>query len=91
MSSEPTAPQSVDYQVWCHSCKTSFARGTRRCIHCGERIGRASREFPELAGFTDEAEAGDAEEVEASPGRAMLWVMTAVLALVGTLMRLCGG
>jgi hypothetical protein len=28
------------YEVWCDHCQTSFAAGTKRCIHCGERLAR---------------------------------------------------
>lgn len=33
------------FEVWCNHCQTSFAAGTKRCIHCGERLarGRAPR------------------------------------------------
>jgi hypothetical protein len=31
------------FEVWCNDCRTSFAAGTKRCIHCGERLSRARR------------------------------------------------
>ncbi len=32
--------QAPPYEVRCERCRVSFPVGTRRCIHCGERIGR---------------------------------------------------
>ncbi|MGI9590282.1 MAG: hypothetical protein ACR2P8_02855 [Myxococcota bacterium] len=32
----PTHP----FEVWCDSCRTSFAVGTKRCIHCGGRLSK---------------------------------------------------
>ena len=28
------------FEVWCNTCQTSFAAGTKRCIHCGERLSK---------------------------------------------------
>ena len=33
------------YESWCNHCQTSFAAGTKRCIHCGERLARERRPF----------------------------------------------
>jgi hypothetical protein len=30
---------SSPYEVRCESCKTSFAAGTKTCVHCGRRLG----------------------------------------------------
>ncbi len=35
------------YEVYCNRCRVSFAPGTKRCIHCGDRLAR-SRVQPEL-------------------------------------------
>jgi hypothetical protein len=35
------------YEVYCNRCRVSFALGTKRCIHCGDRPTRG-RERPEL-------------------------------------------
>ena len=39
---ERTEP-GPDFEVYCYSCQTSFAAGTRNCIHCGNRIGKRQR------------------------------------------------
>ena len=28
------------FEVFCHNCRVTFAVGTKRCIHCGERLSR---------------------------------------------------
>jgi hypothetical protein len=35
------ADQPSPYEVYCQRCRVSFPIGTRTCIHCGQRIGRA--------------------------------------------------
>jgi hypothetical protein len=35
------------FEVYCNRCRVSFAPGTKRCIHCGDRLAR-SRVQPEL-------------------------------------------
>ena len=30
------------YEVYCTHCRVSFPVGTRACVHCGQRIGRAA-------------------------------------------------
>ncbi len=29
------------YEVYCNRCRVSFAPGTKRCIHCGDRLARS--------------------------------------------------
>jgi hypothetical protein len=79
------------YEVRCERCRTSFPPETKRCIHCGGPLGgglaamlRPGR-VPDEPG--DEAEAGD--EAVAVPGRNLLWVVTAVLAVGISLLRAC--
>ena len=43
-------PESSYFEVRCERCKTSFAPGTKRCIHCGEVIGRRLLAFDAFAG-----------------------------------------
>ena len=82
-------PEEALYEVRCHQCDCSFAPGTKRCIHCGERIGRPIR----IQGL----ELGDqeaTEEVEmGSPTflRGALWAVTAVIAMIMTAVRACQG
>lgn len=44
MQRHETLPAS--YEVWCNHCQTSFAAGTKRCIHCGQRLARQRRQRP---------------------------------------------
>ncbi len=86
---EGTTPAHV-YEVRCQSCNTSFPPGTRRCIHCGERIGR---QRPVEAGLPIPFEGGEPEE-ELSGGSAArtgLWVATALIAMAGSFFRMCQG
>ncbi len=76
------------YEVRCYRCDTSFAPGTRRCVHCGERIGRPPALEMGLAG-AEEGEEG--MPPTGSPARVGLWALTAVLAMAGSLFRVCQG
>ncbi len=80
------------YEVRCERCHTSFAPATRRCIHCGQPIGRQlfasfASDTPDLAG-----EAGTATGAPSAPsgrGRSILWTVLAVLAVLSSLARAC--
>ena len=81
------------FEVYCYNCQTSFAVGTRTCVHCGHRIGsvRPGPEGGVIPNLLDPVE--EEEEVVApSLGRRLggvgIWVLIAVGA---TLMRLCEG
>jgi len=89
---------TASFQVWCNECHTSFATGTKRCIHCGGRLAKQSRRrslrAPQLdpqIGFPEEVEDVMIEDTPA-PGRkgfsplTLVWV--AVL-LGGYLFQLC--
>jgi len=43
------------FEVWCNHCRTSFATGTKRCIHCGERLARERRSLTLRVPRVDEA------------------------------------
>ena len=82
------------YEIYCDNCHTSFAVGTRTCVHCGNRLGR-TRRGPTAAGPMPDSYLPEEEEEEAvslSVARRMgglgIWIL---LALGATLMRLCGG
>jgi len=47
-------PDPTQFEVRCERCKTSFAIGTKQCIHCGGAIGRRLLAFdaPGGAGAT---------------------------------------
>ena len=89
MERRPEGPQSP-YEVYCYHCHASFAVGTRSCVHCGRRMGRA----PARATGIDIPEIPEAEAEALEPsiarrlGGVSLWVL---LALGAGLMRLCGG
>ena len=100
-------PGSQVYEVRCDYCQTSFAPGTRRCLHCGRRL-RAARalesgrvlarttsdeEVPEWLPEAEEEAAADDRAAEQillqRRGRNVLWIATAILALLGSLLRHC--
>ncbi len=79
------------YEVRCYSCDTSFAPGTRRCIHCGMRLGRASPIADAAVGEGGLVTGGEEEEEELRPGgaRNLIWIITALAMLVGSALRAC--
>jgi hypothetical protein len=80
------------YEVRCERCRVTFPVGTRRCVHCGGRIGgRPLQLLPaEFGDPSREHEDGDGpEEDEALPVRSrllspftLLWLLAAVVASV---------
>jgi len=82
------------YEIRCESCRTSFPPETKRCIHCGAPLGGrlagllrqrgAAGEEPAEIVFEEEA-----EEAPQSPGRSMLWVITAMIAVGISMLRSC--
>ena len=42
--------ESTYFEVRCERCKTSFAPGTRQCIHCGAALGRRLLSLDALSG-----------------------------------------
>lgn len=79
------------YEVYCHRCHVTFPVGTKRCVHCGGRLGR-DRLRPELE-LPPGAE--DLAAHEATVGRrsglspfTLVWV---ALLLAGYLYRACAG
>jgi len=90
--------ETTPYEVLCPRCNVTFPVGTKRCIHCGGRVGPSGGPIPLLVGRPSEAPAeafpGAEEEEEASPRRspfspvAVLWVL---LFVGGTIYRACAG
>jgi len=80
------------YEVYCHHCKTSFAMGTRNCIHCGARLGRQTRIPVALQNPTTHNEVIEEEELATRGSRfsptTILWLG---LALFGAIYRACSG
>jgi len=78
------------YEVRCHRCDCSFAPGTKRCLHCGERIGRPAR----IAGLEVLSGAEPEEETEVGSARFLrgsMWALTAIVAMIMTAVRACQG
>jgi len=80
------------YEIRCENCKTSFPPETKRCIHCGGPLGAglgrllASGRAP--AGAPAEEEPAE-EQVPFQRGRSIVWVVTAVIALLLSALRSC--
>ena len=75
------------YEVRCENCRTSFPPETKRCIHCGAPIGGwrpGTRGAP-----VGSSEGDDAESLPPSRARNLLWLVTAVLAVVMSALRSC--
>jgi len=86
-------PTTSYYEVRCERCRTSFPPETKRCIHCGGPLGGGLSALLRPGRAPDEpvaeAEAEAADEMVAVPGRNLLWVVTAVLAVGISLLRAC--
>jgi hypothetical protein len=93
--------QPTPYEVYCQRCRVSFPIGTRTCIHCGQRIGRARPQGPvptqPAAALRRPSDAAhpvrdevDEDDLPIRGGRmsptAILWV---VLILGGAIYRAC--
>ncbi len=85
------------YEVYCYNCRTTFAAGTRSCVHCGNRIlsngpGPASGSMQDILHPDDEGEGEDEGEVGESFGKRLASMGVWILIVVGaSLMRLCNG
>ena len=69
------------YEVRCENCRTTFPPETKRCIHCGGRLGLGA------GPAATEGEASD--ELPFQRGRSIVWVATAVIALLLSMLRNC--
>ena len=77
-----------DFEVRCYHCGTSFAVGTKRCIHCGQRLGSAP---VEVAYGGTSSQAPEEEVVKSSPLRSVMWVLMAIIAVAMSVARSCEG
>jgi hypothetical protein len=69
--------------VRCEACKCSFAAGTKQCVHCGGPLGRAfDLAILRTAGRADTAGAEGDPGAAPSLGKAVLWVVSAGLAIL---------
>lgn len=82
------------YEVRCENCRTSFPPEAKRCIHCGGPLGgglaallRQRAPAGGEPGLVLEEE-GEEQDVP-SPGRSLLWVITAVVAVGISMLRAC--
>ncbi|MBW2315245.1 MAG: hypothetical protein JRH10_13730 [Deltaproteobacteria bacterium] len=89
------------YEVSCQFCSVTFPIGTKHCIHCGERIGRAPL-FQPTAGedgmpVLQEAEPYElteaADEAEEAPRkwRGMRVGITLLWLVLAAALRVCRG
>jgi len=72
------------FEVRCERCKTSFAPGTKQCIHCGGAIGRRLLALDALSARRPGAPAGsdmETPEADAQPKMGRI-VQLAMFALV---------
>jgi hypothetical protein len=79
------------YEVRCESCRTSFPPETKRCIHCGGPIGGGLGRWLPGGAAPAGASAEDGEEASPASSRArtVLWLVTAVIAVVMSALRNC--
>jgi hypothetical protein len=78
------------YEVRCPNCNTSFPPETKRCIHCGGPLGGGLRGWLAAGGGASPAEEEQEEaELPFQRGRSIIWVVTAVIALVLSMLRAC--
>jgi hypothetical protein len=88
---EQTHGPQTAFEVFCYDCSTSFAAGTKTCVHCGQRIGKR-RPGPAAETIQDFSHPDDEQEAGESLGKRLasmaVWV---VIVLGASLARLCGG
>jgi hypothetical protein len=84
---ESPAPNQP-YEVRCHRCQCSFAPGTKQCLHCGGPLG-ALVEFPFARG-PGGAAAEEPEVQVPSFARAVLWLLSAAVAIALSALQTCG-
>jgi hypothetical protein len=87
-------PDSSYFEVRCERCQTSFAAGTKQCVHCGGAIGRRLIALDTLAGrdssVPPRGEPGEPSAQAAQPaiGRVLRIAMIALVALTA-IVRAC--
>jgi hypothetical protein len=79
------------YEVHCERCRVTFPLGTRRCIHCGETIGRRRRRARFLIPPGHEEILVDEDLPEKTRGFSPMTFVWVLLLLGGSLYRSCGG
>ena len=86
-------PDSAYLEVRCERCQTSFAPGTKQCVHCGGAIGRRLLAFDALAGGGATMPDGSARapgEPDARPAFASVFRIAMIaLVVVTAIARAC--
>jgi hypothetical protein len=79
------------YEVRCENCKTTFPPETKRCIHCGGPLGTGlGRIFTSGRAPMEATPDEDADDLMPfQRGRSVMWVVTAVIAVVLSALRSC--
>lgn len=79
-----TEGPQTPFEVYCYHCKSTFAIGTRRCVHCGRPLARqGTRPLPDAR--PEPLETADEGLGEPSAARRIgvstsLWVLIAIAA-----------
>ena len=90
METHVRGPQTP-FEVYCYGCQSSFAVGTRRCVHCGGRLG-SERMLPPAGTRPSIQDREIVEEELPTRGRfSPLTALWLVLALGAAAYRACTG
>ncbi len=88
--------ESPNFEVRCWHCNVSFPIGTKRCVHCGEKIGRPAilgrpgdLELGEMPVFDPTEEAAEAEPQRGRGFRLGVTALWLIAALLSAVVRAC--
>jgi hypothetical protein len=90
---QPTPPAfqpAAPYEVRCYRCQCSFAPETKRCVHCGERLGGSLVSFGRVDGAAPAGAEDEARPEVPSFARGLLWMLSAAAAVVLSALQTCG-
>jgi len=79
---------SRSFETRCESCNVSFPAETRKCLHCGQRLGARAEVARTPGGGFVELE-GEEEVARWAPLRMVMGVLWVVIVLVLSLVRAC--
>jgi len=87
-------PEANYFEVRCERCKSSFAPGTKRCIHCGGALGRRLLALDALSGARAGGRPAPGDVAPGTPDAApslgrMFRVAVIALAVVAAIARAC--